>query len=114
MTVTLYKTIHALATVGTRTNIQILADAFASQDPGLALDDPCDIIHVQDGAEHSRFNEKTNTDVVYFDGVGTSGIEAEHEPEGLGLAGGLLDMLVYCINGAVARDLDERCKEAYR
>jgi hypothetical protein len=90
-----------------------LADAFATSDPD-------NIILVPDGAIskdnkwNSIHNEKTNTDVIYFNGVGTSGIEAAHEPEGLGLMGGLLDMLVYCINGAVARDLYERCKEAYR
>jgi hypothetical protein len=31
-----------------------------------------------------------------------------------GLLGGFFDLLVYCVNGAVATDLPERCKEAYR
>lgn len=86
---------------GTRTNIQILADAFATSD----LADP---VYTKDGV--GVYNPKTNTDVVYHNGVGTSGIEKDTP----GLLGGFADLLVYCINGAVARDLDGRCKEAYR
>jgi len=87
---------------GTRTNIQILADAFAShgQDP----------VRLQDG-QHV-FNSYTNTDVCYFNGVGTSGLEKEDEPPGL--MGGFLDLLAYCASGAVASDLPQRCQEAYR
>lgn len=39
--------------------------------------------------------------------------EKERGPLG-GVMGGFLDLLVYCANGALATDLDKRCKEAYR
>jgi len=88
----------------TRSNIKILADAFASEDP-------TNPVYVRAGQENARHNSKTNTDVCYFNGVGTAGAEGKELP---GLLGGFFDLLVYCVNGAVATDLPERCKEAYR
>jgi hypothetical protein len=52
----------------TRSNIKILADAFASEDPTKP-------VFVRSGQENARFNSKTNTDVCYFNGVGTAGAE---------------------------------------
>lgn len=89
----------------TRGNIQILADAFASA--GASPEHP---VWLQDHEPH--WNPVTNTDVCYFNGVGTSGLEEEDEPAGL--LGGFFDLLVYTANGALASDLPDRCKEAYR
>jgi hypothetical protein len=52
----------------TRSNIKILADAFASEEP-------TNPVYVRSGKENARFNSKTNTDVCYFNGVGTAGAE---------------------------------------
>lgn len=54
------------AATGTRTNIKILADAFASEDPA-------NPVCTRDG--EPVYNSKTKTDVCYFNGVGTSGAE---------------------------------------
>lgn len=77
---------------GTRTNIQILADAFATSDPAHP-------VYTEDASGDKtkgvwNRNERTNSDVVYFSGVGTKGI-VQPTP---GLLGGFLDLLVYCIN----------------
>jgi len=87
---------------GTRTNIKILADAFASEDPRNPIDtQPGKVVH----------NRKTNTHVCYFNGIGTAGAEGKELP---GLLGGFFDLLVYAANGAVATELPECCMEAYR
>ena len=51
---------------GSRTNIQVLADAFASADPTTP---------VQAQAGVLLHNDRTNTDVCYFNGGCTSGAE---------------------------------------
>lgn len=56
-----------------------------------------------------QYNPSTDTVIGYFNGVGTAGIEGPPQ----GLMSGFADMLVYCINGALAGDLPLRCKEAY-
>jgi hypothetical protein len=96
---TRYPLFHA----GTRGNIQILADTFAS-----AVVAPVVPVWLEDGVPHK--NTATNTDVCYFNGCGTSGLEDEPP----GLLGGFFDLLVYTANGALASDLPDRCKEAYR
>jgi hypothetical protein len=91
---------------GTRSNIQIIADAFASKDKD-------SYVQALDGIP--QHNDTTNTDVCYFNGVGLSGRE---DLEGrlkrpLGLLGGFADTLLYITNCFTADDLQERCKEAY-
>lgn len=58
------------ACTDTRTNIQILADAFASQ----GQPHP---VHVLDNQHPAVFNTATNTHVAYFNGCGASGQEDE-------------------------------------
>ncbi|WIA28689.1 hypothetical protein OEZ86_011225 [Tetradesmus obliquus] len=96
------------AETGTRGNIQIVADGFASQGQNA-------YVHTLDG--QPVHNSYTNTDICYFNGVGLDGLE-DLAKEGkqmplLGLLGGFGDTLLYIANGIIANDLPERCKEAY-
>ncbi|WIA31431.1 hypothetical protein OEZ86_002329 [Tetradesmus obliquus] len=96
---------------GTRSNIQILADAFASK--GLASN-----VSTKD-AKPVEYNPDTKTDVRYFNGVGLSGWEdlqkqrKDLPPLVSGLVGGVIDTLLYIKNCVLAGDLPDRCKEAY-
>ncbi|WIA11350.1 hypothetical protein OEZ85_011471 [Tetradesmus obliquus] len=96
---------------GTRSNIQILADAFASK--GLASN-----VSTKD-AKYVEYNPFTKTDVRYFNGVGLSGWEdlqkqrKDLPPLVSGLVGGVVDTLLYIKNCVLADDLPDRCKEAY-
>lgn len=101
-----------LRSSGTRSNIQILADAFASK--GLASN-----VSTKD-AKPVEYNPKTKTDVRYCNGVGLSGWEdlqkqrKDLPPLVSGLVGGCVDTLLYIKNCVLANDLEDRCKEAYR
>jgi hypothetical protein len=57
----------------TRTNIQILADAFASQAP----EGRPHHVHVEDTQPPGVYNAETKTHIAFFNGVGTSGHEDE-------------------------------------
>ncbi|KAF6263703.1 hypothetical protein COO60DRAFT_382576 [Scenedesmus sp. NREL 46B-D3] len=96
------------AETGTRGNIQIIADGFASQGQNA-------YVKTQDGKP--VYNSYTNTDICYFNGAGLDGLEdlakkGKRLPA-LGLLGGFGDTLLYIANGVIANDLPERCKEAY-
>jgi hypothetical protein len=93
---------------GTRGNIQIIADGFASQGQNA---------YVQTFDGQPVRNSYTNTDVCYFNGAGLDGLD-DLAKEGkqlplLGLLGGFGDTLLYIANGIIANDLPERCQEAY-
>jgi hypothetical protein len=100
---------YVLVYAGTRGNIQVIADGFASQGQHA-------YVHALDG--EPVYNSYTNTDICYFNGVGLDGLEdlakeGKQLPPGLGLLGGFGDTLLYIANGIIANDLPERCKEAY-
>jgi hypothetical protein len=93
---------------GTRGNIQIIADGFASQGQNG---------YVQTFDGEPVYNSSTNTDICYFNGVGLDGLEnLAKEGKQLplpGLLGGFGDTLLHIAYGTIANDLPERCKEAY-
>jgi hypothetical protein len=100
--------ICCLFLTGTRSNIQIIADGFASQGQNA---------YVQTLDGEAVYNSYTNTDICYFNRVGLGGLE-DLAKQGkqlplLGLLGGFGDTLLYIANGIIANDLPERCQEAY-
>jgi hypothetical protein len=101
----------------TRSNIKILADAFASKGQ-----DMC--VRAEDNNE-DIYNEKTKTSVCYFNGVGLNGwtdlqnkckelLVLDKFPGLSGLVGDFVDVPKYIIDCLVAGDLSDRTKEAYR
>jgi hypothetical protein len=103
---------------GTRSNIQILADAFASKDQDR-------YVRAVDDQPVPPFNPDTNTYVRYFNGVGLNGrldLQKENKlfalldrlPGVSHVSGGIADKLFYIWNVVSADDVPARTKEAYR
>lgn len=62
-------------------------------------------------------NSSTNTDICYFNGVGTTGLDHSanlENPSSLGLLGGFGDALLNIADNCMDKDLPQRCKDAYR
>jgi hypothetical protein len=102
---------------GTRSNIKILADAFATKGQGM-------YVRAEDNDENIH-NPETNTSVCYFNGVGLNGwTDLQNKCKRLllldlfpglsGLVSDIVDVPKYFLNCLLADDLPDRTKEAYK